>query len=324
VTAKKKSAARESARAKSVGVVIPTGVRDAVVRANSHDVSLTNLEKLFWPKLGISKGDLLRYYASIAPVLLPHLRDRAMVMKRYPNGASGKWFFMKRAPSPRPTWIETCAIEHASGSIIDFPIVQDLASLLWVINLGCIDLNQWYARCDDVNRPDYLHFDLDPVVGASFARVRETALLVREALEALGMTVLAKTTGSSGIHLYVPIVRGPMQKRVWTFAKEFARVMESRAPKLVTAEYRIAHRPRGRVLVDYNQNAWGRTLASVYSARPTPRAAVSTPVTWAEIEKGIEIDDFRIDNVPARVKKLGDLWKPLLAARGRFKLESVL
>ena len=320
VSTKKKAAAR----ARNVGVVIPTGVRDAVVRADAHDVSLTNLEKLFWPKLGITKGDLLRYYVSVAPMLLPHLRDRAMVMKRYPNGASGKWFFMKRAPSPRPKWIETCAIEHASGSVIDFPMTQDLASLLWVVNLGCIDLNQWYARCDDVHRPDYLHFDLDPVVGASFARVRETALLVREALEALGMTVLAKTTGSSGIHLYVPIVRGPLQKQVWTFAKEFARVMESRAPKLVTAEYRIAQRPRGRVLVDYNQNAWGRTLASVYSARPTPRAAVSTPVTWAEIEKGIEIDDFRIDNVPARVKKLGDLWKPLLATRGRFKLESVL
>jgi bifunctional non-homologous end joining protein LigD len=122
----------------------------------------------------------------------------------------------------------------------------------------------------------------------------------------------------------VPIARGPLQKKVWTFAKEFARVMESRAPKLVTAEYRVAHRPRGRVLVDYNQNAWGRTLASVYSVRPTPKAAVSTPVTWTEIEKGVEIDDFRIDNVPARVKKVGDLWKPLLASRGRFKLETLL
>jgi bifunctional non-homologous end joining protein LigD len=299
-------------------------VRDVVVEADGRAVSLTNLEKLFWPKLGVTKGDLLRYYAAVAPVLLPHLRDRAMVMKRYPNGSSGKCFFMKRAPSPRPGWIETCAIEHASGSVIDFPMVQDLASLLWVVNLGCIDLNQWYARCDDMNRPDYLHFDLDPVVGASFARVRETALLAREALEALGMTVLAKTTGSKGIHLYVPIVRGPLQKQVWTFAKEFARVIEARAPKLITAEYRVAHRPRGRVLVDYNQNAWGRTLASVYSVRPSPRAAVSTPVTWSEVERGIEIDDFRIDNVPARVKKLGDLWKPLLASRGRFRLERLL
>jgi bifunctional non-homologous end joining protein LigD len=303
---------------------VPAGVRDAEVRASGHTVALTNLEKPFWLKLGITKGDLLRYYAAVASVLLPHLRDRAMVMKRYPNGAAGKWFFMKRAPSPRPDWIETCSIEQGSGSVIDFPMVQDLASLLWVVNLGCIDLNQWYARCDDVNRPDYLHFDLDPVPGASFARVRETALLVREALEALGMTVLAKTTGSSGLHLYIPIVRGPLQKQVWAFAKELARAMEARAPRLVTAEYRIAHRPRGRVLVDYNQNAWGRTLASVYSVRPSPRAAVSTPVTWAEIERGVEIDDFRIDNVPARVKTLGDLWKPLLASRGRFKLEALL
>jgi bifunctional non-homologous end joining protein LigD len=317
------TAAKSRARA-STATSIPTGVRDAVVTADRRAVTLTNLEKPFWPKRGITKGDLLRYYVSVAPVLLPHLRDRAMVMKRYPNGATGKCFFMKRAPSPRPDWIETCAIAHGSGSIIDFPMVQDLASLLWLVNLGCIDLNQWYARCDDVNRPDYLHFDLDPVVGASFARVRETALLVREALEALGMSVLAKTTGSRGMHLYVPIVRGPLQKQVWTFAKEFARVMEARAPRLVTAEYRVAHRPRGRVLVDYNQNAWGRTLASVYSPRPTPNAAVSTPVTWAEVEKGIEIEDFRVDNVPARVKKLGDLWKPLLVARGRFKLERVL
>ena len=320
MTAIRARTARRPARA----TLIPAGVRDAQVRAGARVVSLTNLEKPFWSALGITKGDLLRYYASVSQVLLPHLANRAMVMKRYPNGDRGKWFFMKRAPSPRPEWIETCAIEHASGSVIDFPMVQDLASLLWVVNLGCIDLNQWYARCDDVNRPDYLHFDLDPVPGAGFARVRETALLVREALEALGMQVLAKTTGSSGIHLYVPIVRGPLQKQVWTFAKEFARVMESRAPKLVTAEYRVAHRPRGRVLVDYNQNAWGRTLASVYSVRPSPRAAVSTPVTWREIERGVEIDDFRIDNVPARVQKLGDLWKPLLDSRRRFKLETLL
>jgi bifunctional non-homologous end joining protein LigD len=318
------TAAKSRSPARRASSIVPEGVRDAVVETDGRSVSLTNLEKIFWPKLGITKGDLLRYYAAVAPVLLPHVRDRAMVMKRYPNGATGKCFFMKRAPSPRPEWIETCAIEHGSGSIIDFPMVQDRASLLWVINLGCIDLNQWYARCDDVNRPDYLHFDLDPVVGASFARVRDTALLVRDALEALGMTPLAKTTGSSGIHIYVPIVRGPLQKQVWSFAKEFARVMESRAPKLITAEYRIAQRPRGHVLVDYNQNAWGRTLASVYSPRPTPKAAVSTPVTWGEIENGVEIADFRIDNVPARIKQLGDLWKPLLAARGRFKLESVM
>jgi bifunctional non-homologous end joining protein LigD len=243
------------------------------------------------------------------------------VMKRYPNGATGDFFFMKRAPTPRPEWIETCAIEHSSGNVIDFPVINDLASLLWVINLGCIDLNEWYARCDDVDRPDYLHFDLDPVPGADFQKVLETALFVREALDSLRMPNLAKTTGSKGIHVYVPIVRGPTQKQVWTFAKEFALQMEARRPALVTAEYKIAKRPKGRVLVDYNQNAWGRTLASIYSVRPKPRATVSTPVTWKELERGVAIEDFRMDNVPARLRKVGDLWAPLLAKTGRFDLK---
>jgi len=285
---------------------------------------LTNLKKLFWPDLGLTKRDLLQYYADVSPWLLPHIKDRAMVMKRYPHGATGEFFFMKRAPSPRPDWIEICSITHSSGNVIDFPMIQDLPALLWVVNLGCIDLNQWYARCDDVDRPDYVHFDLDPVPGADFEKVLATALLVRESLEALGMPNYAKTTGSKGVHVYVPIVRGPTQKQVWTFAKKFAQAMEARDPKLATAEYKIAKRPEGRVLVDYNQNAWGRTLASIYSVRPKPRATVSTPVTWKEIEKGVSIEDFRVDNVPARVKKLGDLWKPLLDSRGRFRLDRYL
>jgi bifunctional non-homologous end joining protein LigD len=303
---------------------IPTRTDDLDVRLGKHAVALTNLRKIFWPEAGHTKRDLLQYYADVSPALLPHLRDRAMVMKRYPNGIHGKCFFMKRTPSAHPNWLETCPIMHRSASLIAFPMVQDLASLLWVVNLGCIDLNPWYARCDDTDRPDYLHFDLDPGPGAPFAQVRETALVVREALEALGMTTLAKTSGSTGMHLYVPIVRGPVQKRVWSFAKSLAKRLERSHPKLITAQYRIADRPRGRVLVDYNQNAWGRTLASVYSVRPTERASVSTPVTWQEVEGGFEVDAFRMDNVPARVRRLGDLWQPLLAAGGRFKLEEVL
>src|SRR5215470_13259377 len=149
-------------------------------RIGGRTVPLTNLRKPFWPAEGLLKRDLLQYYADVAPVLLPHLRNRAMVMKRYPNGASGDFFFMKRVPEPHPDWLELCAIEHQSKNIINFPMIQDLAALLWVVNLGCIDLNQWYAPCDDVDRPDVLHFDLDPVEGTSFAAVRETALLVRD------------------------------------------------------------------------------------------------------------------------------------------------
>jgi bifunctional non-homologous end joining protein LigD len=199
-------------------------------------------------------------------------------------------------------------------------MVQDRASLLWVINLGCIDLNQWYATCDDVDRPDYLHFDLDPGPGATFDKVRETGLVVKGALDALRMPSLVKTTGSKGLHVYVPIVRGPVQKQVWTFAKALAQELALRNPALMTAEYRVAKRPYGRVLVDYNQNAWGRTLASIYSVRPRPEATVSTPVTWAEVEKGIRIEDFTLHGVPKRIAKVGDLWKPLLHKRGRFDL----
>jgi bifunctional non-homologous end joining protein LigD len=316
--------ARPARRRAVARLELPRGVKDADVAVDGRTVHLTNLPKPFWPDLGITKRDLIQYYADVAPVLLPHLHDRAMVMKRYPNGAAGDFFFMKRAPSPRPEWIELCSIEHESGNVIDFPMIQDLPALLWVINLGCIDLNQWYARCDDVDRPDYLHFDLDPVKGGSFDQVVETALLVRDALTGLGMPCHAKTTGSRGIHVYVPIVRGPTQKQVWTFAKSVATALAALKPKLITAEYRIEKRPPDRVLVDYNQNAWGRTLASIYSVRPHPRAAVSTPVTWEEIEKGIRIEDFRLDNVPARVAKKGDLWAPMLAAKGRFRLEKLL
>ncbi|HSK17968.1 MAG TPA: non-homologous end-joining DNA ligase [Longimicrobiales bacterium] len=297
---------------------------DITLDVNGREVRLTNLEKVFWPDGGITKGDLIQYYLEMAPALLPHLVDRAMVMKRYPHGISGKFFFMKRAPDPRPEWIETCAIEHGSGSVIDFPMIQDVAALLWVINLGCIDLNPWYARCDDVDRPDFLHFDLDPVPDASWERVVETALLVREALTALHMPVYAKTTGSRGIHIYVPIVRGPKQKQVWTFAKQLARTLESHAPQLITAEYRIANRPPDRVLVDYNQNAWGRTLASVYSVRPRAGATVSAPVTFAELEAGARIEDFDLFNVPGRVAEHGDLWAGLLDANERFDLARYL
>jgi bifunctional non-homologous end joining protein LigD len=300
--------------------VIPRDRNDVIVALGDRRVGLTNLQKPFWPALGLTKGDLIRYYIDVAPVLLPHVRDRAMVMRRYPNGAGGPSFFMKRAPSPRPEWIELCSIEHASGNVIDFPMIQDLASLLWVVNLGCIDLNQWYARCDDVDRPDYLHLDLDPGPGATFGAVLETARIVHATLTDLGMPSYAKTTGSKGMHVYVPIVREPTQKDVWAIAKTIAGELAAHHPKLMTAEYRVARRPAGRVLLDYNQNAWGRTLASIYSVRPSPRAAVSTPVGWDEVNDGFTIDDFRIDNVVARIAEHGDLWAPLLAERGRFDL----
>ncbi|MDQ2712040.1 MAG: non-homologous end-joining DNA ligase [Acidobacteriota bacterium] len=304
-----------------MGFEIPPDVEKCDVKCGYRNVSLTNLQKVFWPELGKTKRDLLLYYAAVAPVLIPHLTERAMVMKRYPNGIEGKFFFMKRTPEYKPEWLETCSIEHGSGSIIDFPVVQDLASLLWIVNLGCIDLNPWYARCDDVNRPDFLHFDLDPVPPAGFAEVRRVALLVRAYLKERRVSSYPKTTGSRGIHIYVAIEGGPLQKEVWRVAKAIAIELAKQYPDAITSEYKVAQRPAGRVLVDYNQNAWGRTLASVYSVRPKPEASVSAPVSWEEIEHGLELDQLTMDTVPGRVVELGDLFKPVLAKRGRCRLE---
>jgi bifunctional non-homologous end joining protein LigD len=306
-----------------MAIEIPADVDSCEVKSGKHRVSLTNLRKVFWPQLGKTKRDLLLYYDAISQFLLPHLKERAMVMKRYPNGIEGQFFFMKRTPAYKPDWLETCSIEHKSGNVIDFPIAQDAAALLWIVNLGCIDLNPWYARCDDVQRPDFLHFDLDPVEPASFGDVRKTALRVRDYLTERRVDSYAKTTGSRGIHIYVAIERGPLQKEVWRVAKRIAFELAKQYPDEITAEYRIAQRPAGRVLVDYNQNAWGRTLASVYSVRPKPEATVSTPVTWEEIEHGIDASDLTMDTVPGRVKKHGDLFKPILQSRGRCRLEAL-
>lgn len=302
---------------------IPEDEETCEVQCGKKRITLTNLKKVFWPQLGKTKRDLLLYYAAVSDCLLPHLKNRAMVMKRYPNGIEGKFFFMKRTPVHHPDWIETCSIPHRAGNIIDFPMAQNLASLLWIVNLGCIDLNQWYGRCDDPDSPDYLHFDLDPVPPADFSQVREAALLIRDYLDKKNVTAYAKTTGSRGVHIYVPLRREPKQKAVWTVAKRIAIDLANTHPELLTSEYRIEKRPPGRVLVDYNQNAWGRTLASVYSIRPKPEATVSAPVTWSELEHGIAISDFTMDTMPERLATVGDLFSPLLSSKSLCPLEAL-
>jgi bifunctional non-homologous end joining protein LigD len=242
-----------------------------------------------------------------------------MVMKRYPNGIDGDFFFMKRAPAGRPAWIETCSIEHRSGNVIDFPLIQDRAALVWVINLGCIDLNPWYAPCAHFDVPEFLHFDLDPC-HAGFDVVREAALIVRDALQGLGMPVYAKTSGSDGMHLYVPIVPSLRQHDVWSVAKRIGVELAKAHPDVLTSEYSVEKRARGRVLVDYNQNRLGATLASVYSVRPNAYAGVSMPVEWDEVERGIRPEDFTLRNARERIRERGDRWKPLTQKRGRYDL----
>ena len=193
----------------------------------------------------MTKGDLLAYYADVSDLLLPHLLNRAMVMKRYPDGAAGKFFFQKRAPEPRPEWIDICSIEHASGSVIGFPIVRDLSSLLWVINLGCIDLNPWYARCDDVNRPDYLHFDLDPVPGAEMEQVCETALVGTGSPHRSQDGQLPQNHRIARYSRLRPHRSRATQKQVWAFAKELAQSLAQLHPRSLRQSIASPNGPRG-------------------------------------------------------------------------------
>ena len=310
-----RTAARKRAR-QAAGAAHPRR-QGRLVAIGAREVKLTNLDKPFWPALGIAKRDLLQYYADVSPVLLPHLADRAMVMKRYPDGADGEPFFMKRAPSPRPEWIETCAITHGSGNVIDFPIVQDLASLLWVVNLGCIDLNPWYARCDDVDRPDYLHFDLDPVPEATYAGVVETAQLVR-----------AGAAGPRhGADRQDDRLARPARLRARSFAgrrrrRSGASPSASRStspPCGPTSSPPNTGSPSARPAASSSTTT--RTPGAAPSPRPTRRGrdrsrTVSAPITWDELDAGARIEDFDLCNMPARVAAVGDLWAPLLAASG--------
>jgi len=241
-------------------------------------------------------------------------------MRRYPDGAAGAAFFMKRVPSPRPEWLVTHRVRHEDGSRTEVPLVQDAFSLLWCVNLGCIDLNPWAARVDALEQPDLLYFDLDPGDGVPFAKTREGALVLRDALSSLRMPAYVKTSGSRGLHVAVPLVRGPSHHDVQAVARALATELAHRHSRLFTVVYARARRPAGRVLLDYNQNGRGKTLASIYSVRPHPRAAVSTPLTWEEVARGVRIEDHRIDTVPARVTRRGDLWGALLRQRGRYDL----
>jgi bifunctional non-homologous end joining protein LigD len=304
-------------------IKLPKNRPNIALPIDEHEVELSDLQKMIWPQEKITKADLLQYYVDIAPFILPHVENRALVMKRYPHGYAGEFFFMKRMPSPKPQWLTTCDIQHASGNTVHFPVIQNLAALLWVVNLECIDINPWYARSDDVHRPDYLHFALDPMNDRTdFQKVREAAILLHRELDAWEMPNYAKTTGARGIHVYVPIIRRPLQEDVWAFAKSFAERVARLHPSLITSEYQIGS--KSRVLVDYNQNTWGRTLPSAYSVRPYPLATVSAPVTWQELERGIQMEDFRLETMRRRLKQTGDLWKPLLQDGGRFDLEPLI
>jgi len=294
------------------------GTEAITLDVNGHAVALTNLTKRYFPQGGPGaqcKGDLLRYYLAVAPVMLPHLAERPVVLTRYPDGAGARGFYVQRAPEHRPTWVATCTPTAATSKERTVLRVENAATLAWVANLGAIELHPWYARCSAPTKPDFLVIDLDPTEGTRFEKVRTAALHVKEALDAWGLPAFIKTSGATGLHLYVPIVRGPTQREVHAVARDLATAIASRHQRVFTTEYRIANRPRGTVLLDFNQNSAGHTLAGAYSVRPTPSATVSTPITWAELQGGAVPRDFTIVTVPMRVAQSGDAWLGLSRRR---------
>lgn len=282
------------------------------VRDGDREARLTNLGKPFWSAQAITKGDLLDHYARMAPVLVPHLAGRPMVLKRYPNGWDQPFFFQHEIPETAPAWIERVTIAKYDEAVT-YVVVEDALSLLWVVNLGCIDLNPWHGRAASADHADYVLFDLDPAEGVPFDAVIDAALLVREELERVGLRGHPKTSGSRGIHVLVPVAPVPHES-ARLFAQVIAQRMVARRPELVTVETMVARRGR-RIYLDANQNGFGKTIASVYSVRAVPGATVSTPLLWDEVAAGLDPTRLTMGAVAARVAASGDLFADVLTVR---------
>ncbi len=278
-------------------------------------VNLTSPDRVLFSEDGITKGDLFRYYERIAPVLVPHLRDRPFTLKRYPHGITGEIYFQKQVPRGAPDWIPTRRFtthpREGGSREVDFALVNSPEAMLWMVQMNCVDMNAWYSRVDKPGRPDYVVFDLDPPDEPDgFALAIEVAHLIRGLLDEVGLPGYVKTSGADGIHVLAPIQRRAGFDDTYGFAETASRLLEARHPGLVTTEW--LKKKRAGVLVDHRQNGWGKTIASVYSVRPKPGAPVSTPLRWEELTKDVRPRDFGMEAVLGRVDRDGDLFAPVL------------
>jgi bifunctional non-homologous end joining protein LigD len=296
-------------------------ITDRITKGN-RELKLSNLDKVFFPVEGITKGDLLEYYRAVAPALVPHLKDRPFTMVRWPDGVEGKKFFQKDAPSHMPEWIPTFRTQVSTRESprqrkwVNFPIVNDELALLWMVNMGCIDMNTWYSRVDKPERPDWVLFDLDPSPDVGFKETVQVALLVKQALDAFGLVGVPKTSSAEGMHILVPIERRYTYADTRQFAEIVAGAIARTNRGLATTEWTKSKR-RG-VLIDANQNGEGKTIASVYSVRPRPGAPVSTPLRWDEVNEKLDPLSFTMPVVLERVRRHGDLFEGLLKTRQRL------
>ena len=281
----------------------------------THEVKLSSADRVLFPDDGITKGELFAYYEQIGPALVPHLRDRPFTMKRYREGIAGDGFFQKQAPKGMPSWIPTRRFtthpRDGGAREVDFPLVDSVDALLWMVQMHCIDMNAWYSRIDKPDKPDYVVFDLDPPdEPGGFELAIEVAHLVRGLLDELELPGYVKTSGADGIHVLAPIQRRATFDDTYAFAEAASRLLEERHPGKVTTEW--LKKKRSGVLVDHRQNGWGKTIASVYSVRPKPGAPVSTPLRWEELTSEVRPRDFTMAVALERLARDGDLYAPVL------------
>jgi bifunctional non-homologous end joining protein LigD len=279
----------------------------------AREVRLSSADRVLFPGDGITKGDLFEYYGAVAPVLVPHLRDRPFTMKRWREGIAGGSFFQKQAPKGIPAWLPTRTFtthpREGGSREVDFPLVNSREALLWMVQMHCIDMNAWYSRVDKPDRPDYVLFDLDPPDGEFRLAVR-AARLVHEALDGLGLRSYVKTSGADGIHVLVPVTRRYGFRRTHAFAEAVSTRLAEENPGVITTEW--LKKKRAGVLIDYHQNGAGKTIASAYSVRPKPGAPVSTPLEWDELTPKLDPRRFTMAAVLRRVEERGDLFEPVL------------
>ena len=269
-----------------------------------REVAVTNPDKMFFPALGVTKGDLVRYYVDVAAETLRHVARRPMQMKRHPNGVDGDFFYQKRVPNPHPDWLETVRIQYPSGNVADFPVVTDAAGLAWIANLGCIEMHTWHSRVPEFTKPDYMLIDLDPSEGNPWEHVREIAMVVKDVLDELALPSYPKTSGVSGMHILTPIVPELPFPEVRRLAKAIAVEVARRVPKIATTTWVV--KDRTGVFVDYGQNAFDRTIASAYSIRPMADARASAPLRWDEVPD-VDAAAFTLLTMRDRIARVGDL-----------------
>jgi bifunctional non-homologous end joining protein LigD len=305
------------------GVSMAKKASESVIDMEGRQIKLSNLEKVLYPRAGFTKGQIIDYYVRVAPALLPHLADRALTLKRYPNGVDGMHFYEKNCPSYRPPWMKTARVwSEGNNRFMDYCVVADLPSLVWLANLADLELHTSLARAPETNRPTVIAFDLDPGAPANIVQCCQVGLWVREIFEQFGLQSFAKTSGSKGLQVYVPLNTAVTYEQTKPFAKSIAQLLQERHPDLVVSDMKKALRVN-KVFVDWSQNDDYKTTVNVYSLRAKDQPTVCTPVTWQEVENCLkkgnpELLGFTSDNVLQRVEKYGDLFEPVLTLKQKL------